>query len=106
MAQVVRCWNITADAPVIFVSGHEGFVVDKVALGKGFLRILQFFRSVSFQRFSIHIRLSESDVTQSEKLRASLNNTHKNVIQNISNFRSGDHQSALAVRCGTVCLSA
>lgn len=90
----------------IFVSWHEEFVVEKMALGKGFLRILGFFRSVSFQRFSIHIRLSESGVTQSEKLRASLNNTHKNVIQNNSNFRRGDHQSTLAVRCDTVCLSA
>jgi len=49
----------------IFRLGHVGFVVDKVALEKVFLKVLRFFLSLSFQRFSILIRLSETDATQS-----------------------------------------
>jgi hypothetical protein len=53
MAQVVRRRPLTARpgfAPGLI---HEGFVVDKVALGQVFLRVLQFFPvNVSFHRRS------------------------------------------------------
>jgi hypothetical protein len=42
MAQVVSRWPLTADTWVHALVSPCGFVVDEVALGQGFLRVLPF----------------------------------------------------------------
>jgi hypothetical protein len=50
MAQALSCRSVTVEARVVYV----GSVVDKVALGQVFLRVLLFFSlSISFHRCSI-----------------------------------------------------
>jgi hypothetical protein len=52
MAQAVSRRPFTAEACYRVRSIHLGFVVHKVALGQVFLRVLQFFLSISFHRRS------------------------------------------------------
>jgi hypothetical protein len=50
MAQAVSRRHLTAEARVDPASVRVGFVVDKVALGQVFLRVLRFSLSASFHR--------------------------------------------------------
>jgi hypothetical protein len=52
MAQAVSRRPLTAEALVRGWSIHVGFVVDKVALGQFFLRVLRFALPLSFHRCS------------------------------------------------------
>jgi hypothetical protein len=52
MAQVVSRRPLTAETRVRAGSIHVGFVVDKVALGQVFLRVLRFFPVISFHHRS------------------------------------------------------
>jgi hypothetical protein len=54
MAQAVSCRPLTAVARVCTWVNPVGFLVDKVALGQVFLRVLWFSPSVSFHR-GLHI---------------------------------------------------
>jgi hypothetical protein len=48
MPQAVSCRPLTAETGFTPGSVHVGFVVDKVALGQAFLRVLRFLLSISF----------------------------------------------------------
>jgi hypothetical protein len=58
IAQVVSCWLPTFTACVGPRSGHVGFVVDKVALGKVFSQYFSFPSQFSFQLLHIHHQTS------------------------------------------------
>jgi hypothetical protein len=66
------CWHLTADAGVHFQFRTCGICSGKSGSWKGFSQNTSVFPVSIIPRFSIVIRFSETDATQSEKLGASL----------------------------------
>jgi hypothetical protein len=55
MAQAVRRWLLTAKAGLASVSVHVGSVVEKLAQGQVFSRVLRFSLSVSLRHYHVHL---------------------------------------------------
>jgi hypothetical protein len=55
MAQAVSRWHLIAEARIRARSVPVGFVLDKLAVGQVFHRLLRFLLSVLFHRGSLHL---------------------------------------------------
>jgi hypothetical protein len=55
MAQAVRPWLLTAKTGLASVSVHVESVVEKLAQGQVFSRVLRFSLSVSFRHYYVHL---------------------------------------------------
>jgi hypothetical protein len=61
MTQAICCQPLTSEARVYARSVHIGFLMDKVALGKYFIRVFQFFPCQYHYTVALHTHMSSGE---------------------------------------------